>query len=537
MSKTETTAKTFGKMRSFFWPIHSFELKKLVPMLMLFFLILFNYTILRDTKDTLIVTSAGGAEAIPFLKLGATLPAAVLFLLIYSKLSTKVSKQKLFYLAVAPFIAFFGLFSTVIYPMRELLAPTEFCNWLLTVFPANLSPIVESIRVWPFSVFYVMSELWGSVALSLLFWGFANDITKPAEAKRFYGLFGLGANFSLILAGTCIIAVSKLRSGLAATAGVDPWQISLNYLMLMVVVSGVLIMGIYWWITKNVLTDTRFYSPDEIKKSKKEKPKMGLKDSFKHLLKSKYMGCLALLVIGYGICINLVEVAWKSQLKLAYPDPNAYSTFMGGFSRMTGIVTILMMFFVTGNVVRKLGWRTAAMITPVVLLITGGLFFTFVVFSESLTGFIAYFGTSPLMLAVIFGTAQNIMSKSSKYSLFDPTKEMAYIPCTQDEKVTGKGAIDVVGARLGKSGGALINSVFIYGIFGNVITAVPYIGAILFVIIGAWIIAANSLSKQFATLSQKKEAEEAEEATTPTVGATPATEASTVTKMEQTTTS
>jgi len=67
MSQTKTAE--FGKWRSIFWPIHTFELKKLLPMLFLFFLILFNYTVLRDTKDTLIVTAAGsGAEAIPFLK-------------------------------------------------------------------------------------------------------------------------------------------------------------------------------------------------------------------------------------------------------------------------------------------------------------------------------------------------------------------------------------------------------------------------------------------------------------------------------------
>ena len=60
------------------------------------------------------------------------------------------------------------------------------------------------------------------------------------------------------------------------------------------------------------------------------------------------------------------------------------------------------------------------------------------------------------MLAVVFGTAQNIMSKSAKYSLFDPTKEMAYIPLDQESKVKGKAAIDVVGARLGKSGGSLV---------------------------------------------------------------------------------
>ncbi len=67
---------------------------------------------------------------------------------------------------------------------------------------------------------------------------------------------------------------------------------------------------------------------------------------------------------------------------------------------------------------------------------------------------IAALGTTPLMLAVIVGTIQNIMSKSAKYSLFDPTKEMAYIPLDQEQKSKGKAAIDVVGARLGKSGGS-----------------------------------------------------------------------------------
>jgi ATP/ADP translocase len=37
-------------------------------------------------------------------------------------------------------------------------------------------------------------------------------------------------------------------------------------------------------------------------------------------------------------------VTWKSKLRLAYPDPNSYSAFMGNFSTVTGIVTFLMMF-------------------------------------------------------------------------------------------------------------------------------------------------------------------------------------------------
>ena len=40
-----------------------------LPLGAMFFFILFNYTILRDTKDVLVVTAPGsGAEIIPFLK-------------------------------------------------------------------------------------------------------------------------------------------------------------------------------------------------------------------------------------------------------------------------------------------------------------------------------------------------------------------------------------------------------------------------------------------------------------------------------------
>ena len=42
--------------------------------------------------------------------------------------------------------------------------------------------------------------------------------------------------------------------------------------------------------------------------------------------------------------------------------------------------------------------------------------------------FLSRLGFTPLMLAVMIGAGQNILSKGSKYSLFDPCKEMSYIP-------------------------------------------------------------------------------------------------------------
>ena len=201
--------------------------------------------------------------------------------------------------------------------------------------PEGFRGLVALFRNWTYALFYIMSELWGSVAISLLFWGFANDTTKISESKRFYALFGLGANVAMLFSGPAIIYFSNIRSKLPP--GVDAWGITLNYMVAMVFLSGLIIMGIYWWINKNVLTDARFYDPAEMQSAKKEKPKMSLKESFPYLARSKYILCLAILVIGYGVAINLVEVTWKGQLKLQYPNPNDYQTFMGYFSTITGL--------------------------------------------------------------------------------------------------------------------------------------------------------------------------------------------------------
>jgi ATP:ADP antiporter, AAA family len=500
---SQATQAQFGKWRSFFWPVHSYELKKLIPMLLLFFFINFNYTILRDTKDALIVTAPGsGAEAIPFLKVWGVLPFAILFMVVYSKLSNVLTKPKLFYTMISSFIAFFAIFAWILYPNREALHPTAWADQLQTSLPVGFSGMVALIRNWSYALFYIMAELWGSVAISLLFWGFANDTTRVSESKRFYAMFGLGANLAMLVSGPAIVYFSDIRSKLPE--GVDAWGVSLNYMLGAVILSALVIMAIYHWINKNVLTDARFFDTSEVKKAKKEKPKLSLKESFSYLFKSKYVLCLAILVIAYGVSIQLVEVTWKGQLKLQYPNPNEYSAFMGYFSTATGAVTILMMLFVGGNVIRKFGWGVGALITPVVLLITGVGFFSFVIFRDSLTGFVALLGSTPLMLAVIFGMAQNIMSKSSKYSLFDPTKEMAYIPLDQEIKVKGKAAIDVVGARFGKSGGAFINQGLIVAL-GSLALITPYVAGILFLIIFAWIWAAGSLSKQFLKLTSEKE--------------------------------
>lgn len=148
---------------------------KIIPLGIMFFCILFNYTILRDTKDVLVVTAPGsGAEIIPFLKTYVNLPMAIGFTVLYAKvgagrgserplelvqscerahrfsraaclpcprplalpatdarattlhpqLANVLSTEALFYTCIIPFIVFFGSFAGLLYPMRDVLHPT-----------------------------------------------------------------------------------------------------------------------------------------------------------------------------------------------------------------------------------------------------------------------------------------------------------------------------------------------------------------------------------------------------------------------------
>lgn len=60
-------------------------------------------------------------------------------------------------------------------------------------------------------------------------WCVLGQITTTKEAKKYYPLFGLGANVALIFSGQYVRLVSAFRASLPAH--VDKWGVSLKLLM------------------------------------------------------------------------------------------------------------------------------------------------------------------------------------------------------------------------------------------------------------------------------------------------------------------
>ena len=517
MSASKTTQPEFTGWRAALWPIHNYELKKFLPLAFIMFCILFNYTLLRDMKDTVVVGSAG-AGAISFLKFYCVTPAAIIFVLIYAKLTNVLNRENVFYAIVTPFLVFFGAFAFIIYPNLGTLHPdAETINALKLSYPV-LSGFIDIYAYWAFSLFYVLAEIWGSAMIALMFWQFANHVVRYKESKRFYGLFAVVANVALIFSGQLVRFCSEDIKQYYATRE-EAWQMSLYLLMGSVVVLGVVAMLVYRWMHTAVLTDKRFFDPEEgsgSKKKKKEKPSM--MESIKLIIRSPELGFIALLIMAYGVTINLVEVQWKNQLGLFFTDAagifdkGGYNAFMGNFSTLTGFFTILFGLIIGSNVLRRVSWFTAAVITPLTISLGGVIFFAFIFARDWVDFILQAMATSPVAAASFLGAGIIIISKGIKYILFDSTKEMAYIPLPDELKTKGKAAVDVIGGRAGKAGGAFVQSNLQMVLAATALTSganvvsitAPYAFGIFAVVCVLWLFAVKGLSKKVAEAVQRR---------------------------------
>lgn len=524
-----STEVEFVGWRKLLWPIHNFEIKKFLPMGLMMFCILFIYTLLRDTKDAILVNAPGaGAESLSFAKgIGVTI-SAVVFMILYTKAANIFKREGLFYATALPFLIFFSLFPYLIYPMKETLHMSlETIETHQANYPM-IRWIIPLVGNWTYTLFYILSELWGSAVLSLLFWQFANAITPVKEARRFYGMFGFVGNFGLLLSGPAIIIIANYVQGLGLSRDAS-LGLGLQYLMGLVTIAGIILLAIFYWMNRAVLTDKRYYDPEAMGEGKKKKEKLSLLDSVKYIVASPYLGLIAMLVLCYGVSINIFEGVWKGQIKIAYPNEMDYNRIMGTLSVATGGIALLLML-VGSNLLRRLSWRTCALITPVTLLIGIFIFFGVIYHNNSLlpegmkiTEAISQgiLDREIIVFAVFLGVAVNSFGKAVKYSLFDPTKEMAYIPLDPELKVKGKAAVDVIGGRGGKSGGSYVQMGLLTASSGAALyQLVPIIAPVVLGVVVLWIASIFGLSKKFLEMTNQKSQAPKEEKEEPKLATT-----------------
>lgn len=448
-------------------------LKKHALMFVQFFLIIFVYHLLKDLKDTVVITGAhAGAEVIPFIKIWAILPCTVGLSYAFSKVYQRWGREKTLYLFVSCLLLAYLTFAFLLYPYSETLHLTTLSEYLTMTLPQGCRGFIAMVGFWHYTLFYLSAEFWSLIILTILFWGFINARTSFKDASGIYPLFTLVGNIAGIVAGQSSYGICHHMTQFLT------WGQMVQIIVMIVCICGIGIM-----VINRVLTLKFPVEREEIKSKS-----FSFIDNLKSVLQSLPLLCVAILVIGFGLTSNLVEVLWKDALRHLHPLPQDYNAYINYLSSLIGTLSVIMAFF-SQFLFKRFSWVTMALATPIALLVTISIFFVAQVSTNS-----------SLEIVVALGSIYYVTALVAKYTLFDTTKEMAYIAISPDDSMKAKSIIDSIGSRLGKSGASCLYQ-FLLIVFGSATGYIGVIGVLSLVVVGGSILAVFKLKGERAISS------------------------------------
>jgi AAA family ATP:ADP antiporter len=356
------------------------------------FLLLVCYYIIKPVRDALI-NAGRGAEYKSYLS-AATAVVLILVVKAFSRLASKVPRQKLIAYVIAFFISNLVLF-----------------------YGLHLGGIpLGTIGI----IFFIWAGVF-SVLLPAQFWGFANDIYSEAEGKRLFPLVAFGAT-----AGA--LAGSQIASSLAKPLG--------SY-RLMLLAGAILAACVVLTLVVHAREVGRIHRKQAGEISA-EKP-LAKGGGFKLLFADRYLLLIALLIM----FLNLVNTNGQYILdKVIGRAAAAAAATSGGMSQadiflklyadffiLSNLIAMVIQLFLVARIFKRIGVRGALFVLPIIAL--GG---------YSIISFGALF-------FVVRWT--KAMENATDYSLMNTTRHALFLITSREAKYKAKAAIDTFFHRSG----------------------------------------------------------------------------------------
>jgi AAA family ATP:ADP antiporter len=386
-------------------PIKSFldirkdEVAQSLLMFSYFFLVITSFWILKPVKKSLFITyyhetgfffgawQMTGAQAellAKLLNMGVAYVAATVF----AWLSNRFVRQQL----------------TVIFSAFFILCYIGFA--LRLDYPSG--PIVWS--------FYLFGDLFSTLMVAAFF-VFLNDIVTPDQAKRTYGLVGLGGVLGGVIGSTAV-------SGWISRLETSSW-------MMVCLLLAILIIGIAIAVGKIAAGRKRaVITAKEPQAPARESSANPAVEGAILVFRSRYLLAIVGIVGIYEMVSTIMDYQFTETVSHFLVGDAIGQQFATVYS-ITNTAAMVVQLFLTGYIMKQHGVKIALFVLPV----------------AALFGSVAFMAVPILWIGSLLNTADNAFS----YSINQSAKESLYVPTTQKEKYAAKAFVDMFVQRVAKA--------------------------------------------------------------------------------------
>lgn len=428
------------RSQPFLFDVRAGEWPKVIGMGTLFFLAISTFWVVKPIKRGVLLgfyghrklellgrifTAAEAEQLGKILNLGAAMAAVIVFTLMVRRLRRDQLVVSICTVFVISFIAFGA----------SVGRPT--------------APLVWSL--------YVFGDTYNTIMLGML-WAVMNDLVRKDQAKRLYGLIGLGG----VIGG--FVGATVVRQYVEAL-GRAP-------LLYLCVVPVALVALITVWMHRD-LVGRGYHRGERLPATSGSSAAL---EGARLVSKSRYLIGIATLIVLYEVVSNIVDFQLSAAVQQFIRDGPERDAFFGLLGQATGILSIGVQLFVTTWVLRKWGVATALLFLPVAI------FF----------GSAGFLALPTLALAAFMSASDNGMN----YSINQSAKEALYVPTTRDEKYKAKAFIDMFVQRTAKVGAIGLN-LSVSAIVG--IEGVRWLSIPTMALLAVWVVVVWRLGRSFET--------------------------------------
>jgi len=496
------------------------EAKRLIYLALMITVIAFTYSFMRVYKDR-VIYSVLEPSAQNWLKI-FTFLASLLFVGIIQKLLAHYNSNidKVFEVCSVMFIVLFTVLAFALkfrylIPLDDLWAKRLFiCNSATTRNINLLYMPVLMVNHIVLSIFYIVSEVVGSIMVSYLFFSYLNAHCTPDQNKRFVRPLLFVSNLAGFLGGQVYDWWSKhIASKSEYLDDVENY-----YFVFTLVAAGLFGINV---VLKRIL-DRVFAQPivatnSTVKKSKgKAKKSVSITDGVYYAVISKFLMAMCGITLFYNISTNLLTSiasnSYSAAAQVMGEDKSSFGTkYKSLDTRITAISVAIIMLTPISRMSKYFGIIGPSAV-PVIITFFGILISTILAGinypslgndNMAVMRIVEDLPKSP-MLEVYCNLTISALMKISKYAFFDIAKEEISMKINPEIRPLFKGVYDGVCGKFGKCSGA------IYGIIMDGITnvrdaryCVPVTFCIITVFCILWSISVVYLHRSFKSATAK----------------------------------